>query len=123
MVQALFDRKILMDYLNSGFLADDPAVWMLYKLLAIAMMNEDQKRASFSATPVFAELRQLTNEIEEARQYLILAGGNQQNRCFLLSSYESVLLARTKARLVLRTLTWKRTGRRPPVQMKIWQIR
>jgi hypothetical protein len=73
MVQALFDRKILMDYLNSGFLADDPAVWMLYKLLAIAMMNEDQKRASFSATPVFAELRQLTNEIEEARQYLILS--------------------------------------------------
>ena len=57
------------------------------------MMNADQKRASFSATPVFAELRQLTNEIEEARQYSILADDIQQDRCFLLLSYESVLLA------------------------------
>jgi len=66
---------------------------MLYKLLAIAMMNADQKCASFSATPVFAELRQVTNELEEARQYSILEDGMQQDRCFLLSSYESVLLA------------------------------
>ena len=57
------------------------------------MMNADQKRASFSATPVFAELRQVTNELEEAHQYSILADGIQQDRCFLLSSYESVLLA------------------------------
>jgi hypothetical protein len=56
-------------------------------------MNADQKRASFSATPVFAELRQVTNELEEARQYSIFADGIQQDRCFLLSSYESVLLA------------------------------
>ena len=58
------------------------------------MTNADQKRASFSATPVFVELRQATNELEEARQYSILADGIQQDRCFLLSSYESVLLAR-----------------------------
>jgi len=57
------------------------------------MTNADQKRASFSATPVFAELRQVTNEIEEARQYSILANRIQQDRGFLLSSYESVLLA------------------------------
>jgi hypothetical protein len=57
------------------------------------MMNADQKRASFSATPVFAGLRQVTNEIEEARQYPILADRIQQDRCFLLSSYESVLVA------------------------------
>ena len=57
------------------------------------MMNADQKRASFSATLIFAELRQLTNEIEEARQYSILADDIQQDRCFLLLSYESVLLA------------------------------
>jgi hypothetical protein len=37
------------------------------------MMNADPKRASFSATLVFADLRQVTNEIEEARQYSILA--------------------------------------------------
>jgi len=49
------------------------------------MMNADQKRASYSATRVFAELRQVTNELEEARQYSILADGNQ-DRCFLLSS-------------------------------------
>jgi len=57
------------------------------------MMNADQKRASFSTTPVFAELRQVTNELEEAHQYSILADGIQQDRCFLLSSYESVSLA------------------------------
>jgi hypothetical protein len=57
------------------------------------MMNADQKRASFSATPVFAELRQVTNELEEARQYSILVDVIQQDRCFLLSSHESVLLA------------------------------
>jgi len=57
------------------------------------MMNAGQKRASFSATPVFAELRQATNELEEARHYSILANGIQQDRCFLSSSYESVLLA------------------------------
>ena len=57
------------------------------------MMNADQKRASFSTTPVFAELRQVTNELEEAHQYSILADGIQQDRCFLLSSDESVLLA------------------------------
>jgi hypothetical protein len=57
------------------------------------MMNADQKRASLSATPVFAELRQVTSELEETRQYSILADRIQQDRCFLLSSYESVLLA------------------------------
>jgi hypothetical protein len=57
------------------------------------MMNVGQKRASFSATPIFAEFRQVTNELEEARQYSILADSIQQDRCFLLSSYESVLLA------------------------------
>jgi hypothetical protein len=58
------------------------------------MTNADQKRASFSATPVFAEIRQVTNELERARQYSILAHVIQQDRCFLLSSHESVLLAR-----------------------------
>jgi hypothetical protein len=58
------------------------------------MMNADQKRASFSATTVFAELRLLTNELEEARQYSLVAYGVQQDRCFLLSSYDSLLLAR-----------------------------
>src|SRR5579872_5051830 len=61
----------------------------LDKLLAIAMMNADQKRASFSATPVFAELRQVTNETEEAHQYSILVDDIQQGRCFLLSSYDA----------------------------------
>jgi hypothetical protein len=88
------------------FSADDHGV-----LQTIEIMNADQKRASFSATPVFAKFRLATNELEEARQYSILADGNQQDRCFLLPSYESVLLAHTMARLMLRTLTWKRTGR------------
>jgi len=57
------------------------------------MMNADPKHASFSATPVFAKLRQATNELVEARQYSILADGTQQDRCFLLSSYESVSFA------------------------------
>jgi hypothetical protein len=57
------------------------------------MMNAGQKRASISATLVFADLRQVTNEIEEAHQYSILADGIQQDRCFLLSSHESVLRA------------------------------
>jgi len=63
---------------------------MLYKLSAIAMMNADQKRASISATLVFADLRQVTNEPDEARQYSIFADDIQQDRCFLLPSYESV---------------------------------
>ncbi|HLJ92294.1 MAG TPA: hypothetical protein VKU02_03790 [Gemmataceae bacterium] len=54
-------------------------------------MNADQKRASFSATLVFADLRQVTNETEEA--YSFLVDGIQQDRCFPLSPYESVLLA------------------------------
>jgi hypothetical protein len=45
------------------------------RMAAIAMMNADQKRASFSATPVFADLRQITNEIEEARQYQCIPQG------------------------------------------------
>ena len=57
------------------------------------MMNAGQKRASLSATLIFADLRQATDEIEEARQYSILANRVQQDRCFLLSSCESVLLA------------------------------
>jgi hypothetical protein len=57
------------------------------------MMKAGRKRASNSATLIFADLRQATNELEEARQYSILADGIQQDRCFLLLSYESVLLA------------------------------
>jgi len=57
------------------------------------MMNAGQKRASISATLVFADLRQVTNEIEEAHQYSILADDVQQDRCFLLTSYESTSLA------------------------------
>jgi hypothetical protein len=76
------------------FSVDDAAVWMLYITCErSAMMNAGQKRASFFATPVFAEIRQATNELEEARHYSILADGIQQDRCFLLLSYESVFLA------------------------------
>jgi hypothetical protein len=57
------------------------------------MMNANQKRASISATLVFAELRQVTNGIEEARQYSILADDIQQDRCFLLPPHESISLA------------------------------
>jgi hypothetical protein len=81
-----------------------------------SFINADQKRASFSATPVFAELRQVTTEIEEARQHPILADRIRQDRCFLLSSYASILLAHPMARLMMRTLTWKRTGTQSPVQ-------
>jgi hypothetical protein len=112
-VKALYGANILVDCSVS---ADDHGVQMPHRLRAIAMMNADQKRASFSATLVFAKFRLVTNELEEARQYSILADGNQQDRCFLLSSYESVLLAHTMARLMLSKLTWKRTGRQPPVQ-------
>jgi hypothetical protein len=91
MVKALFDANILTDCLNT---VSQPTILSsdALKLRAIAMMNADQKRASFSAMLVFAELRQLTNEDEDARQSSILADGIQQDRCFLLSSYESVLL-------------------------------
>jgi hypothetical protein len=41
----------------------------------------------------YACLRQATNGIEEARQYSIFADGILQDRCFVLSSYETVLLA------------------------------
>jgi hypothetical protein len=57
------------------------------------MMNAGQKRASISATLAFADLSQVPNELEAARQYSILADGIQQDRCFHLSPYESVLLA------------------------------
>ena len=39
------------------------------------MMNAGLKCASISATIVFADLRQATNEIAKARQYSILAEG------------------------------------------------
>ena len=57
------------------------------------MMNAGLKRASISATLIFADLRQVTNEIEEAHQYSIHADAIQQDRCFLLSSYGSTSLA------------------------------
>ena len=56
-------------------------------------MNAGQKRASISATLIFADLRQVTNGIEEAHQYSILADDIQQDRCFLLPPYESISLA------------------------------
>ena len=46
------------------------------------MMNAGQKRASISATLIFADLRQVTNEIDEAHQYSILADDIQQDRLF-----------------------------------------
>jgi hypothetical protein len=105
----------------SVFSADNPG-GRPYRWWAIAMMNADQKRASFSATLVFAELRQLTNEIEEARQYSIITNGIQQDRCFLLSSYESVLLAHR-----IRALDDRWRGKEKedirPFRMKICQIR
>ena len=78
--------------------------------------DEDQKRASFSATPVFAELRQITNELEEARQSSILADGIQQDRCFLLSSYESVLLARPTRALDVEAADVEKKRKQPTVQ-------
>jgi hypothetical protein len=77
------------------------------------MTNAGLKRASISATLVFADLRQVTNGIAEAHQCSILADDVQQDRCFLLSSYESTSLAHPIARSTLRTLTWKNTGRQP----------
>jgi hypothetical protein len=77
------------------------------------MMNPCPKRASISATLVFADLRQITNGIAEARQYSIQADDVQLDRCFLLSWYESTSLARPIARSTLRTLTWKSTARQP----------
>src|ERR1700686_4484202 len=77
------------------------------------MMNAGLKRASISATLVFADLPQVTNGIAEAHQYSILADDVQQDRCFLLSSYESTSLAHPNARSTLRTLTWKSTGKQP----------
>ena len=85
-------------------------------LSAIAMMNAGRKRARISAALVLADLRQVTNEIEEAHQYSILADAIQRDRCFLLSSYESVSLAYTMARSTLRVLTWKSTGRQPTAE-------
>jgi hypothetical protein len=77
------------------------------------MMNAGLKRASISATLVFADLRRITNGIVEARRYSILADDVRLDRCFLLSSYESTSLARPIVRSTLRTLTWKSTDRRP----------
>jgi hypothetical protein len=57
------------------------------------MMNAGQKRANISATLVFADQRQVTNEIEEAHQYSILTDYIQQDRSVLLPSYESTSLA------------------------------
>jgi len=70
---------------------------MPYILSAIAMMDAGQKRASISATLVFADLRQVTNEFEEAHQYSILADDIQQDRSVLLSWYESTSLAHNGA--------------------------
>ena len=72
--------------------------------------------ARISAALVFADLRQVTNEIEEAHQYSNLADAIQRDRCLLLSSYESVSLAYTMARSTLRVLTWKSTGRQPTAE-------
>lgn len=77
------------------------------------MINADPKRASLSATLVFADLRQVTNGIAKARRYSILKDDVQLDRCFLLSSYESTSLGRPMARSTLRTLTWKSTARQP----------
>jgi hypothetical protein len=98
------------------FSADDHGV-----LQTIEMMNADQKRASFSATPIFADLRQVTNELEEARQYSILADGIQQDRSFLLSSYESVLLAPNSRAWCWGRWRGKEQEDNRPFRMKICQ--
>jgi hypothetical protein len=74
---------------------------------------QGQKRASISATLVFAGLRQVTNGIEEPHQYSILADDIQRDRSVLLPSYKSTSLAHTMARSTLRMPTWKSTGRQP----------
>jgi hypothetical protein len=62
---------------------------MLYKLLEIAMMNADQKRANLRSSPM------ASNKID------VFFCGRTRQYCL-----------RTEfARLMLRTLTWKRTGR------------
>ena len=86
------------------------------------MMNADQKRASLSATPGFAELRQATNELEEARHYSILADGIQQDRCFPLSSYESVLLAHPIRALDVDDADVEKNRKTIAVQNEICQI-
>jgi hypothetical protein len=86
MVKALFDANLLIDCLNAVSQSTILPSGYSINCERSAMMNADQKRASFSTTPVFAELRQVTNELEEARQHSILADGIQQDRCFLLSS-------------------------------------
>jgi hypothetical protein len=65
------------------------------------------------SSPTYASF---TNELEKARQYSILADGIQQDRCFLLSSYESVLLAHPIRALDAEDVDVERTGRQPPVQ-------
>ena len=81
------------------------------------MMNAGLKRASISATLVFADLRHVTNAVAKARQYSILADDVQQDRRFLLSPHESTSLARPIARSTLRTLTWKSLGRQPQTRV------
>lgn len=112
MVTALFDANILVDHLNA---VAQPTILagMPYILSAIAMMNAGQKRVSISATLVFADLRQVTNELEEAHQYSIFADEIQQDRSVLLPSYASPSLAHPTARSTLGTLTWKSTGGQP----------
>jgi len=70
MVKALFDANILVDYL-------------------MTFRNRRSRR------PYALQIVSYRNDAcrSEARQYSILANGIQQDRCFLLSSYESVLLA------------------------------
>jgi len=80
------------------------------------MINAEQKCASISATLVFAKLRQLTNELEEAHEPSMLAVGIQQDRCFLLSSYESVLLARPTRALDVEAADVEKKRKQPTVQ-------
>jgi hypothetical protein len=75
-------------------------------------MNAGPKRASIFAILIFADLRQLTNRIAEARHHSILADDVQLDRRFLLSSHESTSRVRPIARSALRARTCKGPARR-----------
>jgi hypothetical protein len=113
MVKALFDTNILVDYLKA---VSQPTILASACPTIVSpsqVMNAGQKRASISTTLVFANLRQVTNELVEAHPYSILADDIQQDRSVLLPSYESTSLAHPMEHSMLRKLTWKSTGRQP----------
>ncbi|MGA7073539.1 hypothetical protein [Bradyrhizobium sp.] len=82
-----------------------------------------QKRTSISATLVFADLRQVTNEIEEAHLCSILADGIEQDRRFLLSLYESTSLAHNSALDVEDVDVEKREDKRGQVLRALRAVR